>query len=279
MGDRPPRRARLAEPEIVGLVAADVEPRAREVRQQLAVQPVEEREPLGGRCERERSLRDLSPRQLDPAGRLRERAVALVDEPALEVTEAVLVRDQGDEALAAIRVELADLLGGERRGRGPDLAVCGIRERVLDVELELVDLPAREQVDQRAQRGHRRHLVAADVEHHRADQPIRMILDLHARHAVVDDELRERARAVEHAGRIAADDRRAVGSHRQAIALRGEGRIEMRRHDAGVVDRPAQGLARRRCRGPGHRTVARQYQLTSARHERTRDREKLHAAV
>ena len=48
--------------------------------------------------------------------------------------------------------------------------MCAIRERVLGVELKLIDLPAREEIDQLPQRRHRRDLVPADIKHHAADR-------------------------------------------------------------------------------------------------------------
>ena len=79
--------SRFAESEVVGLVAADVELRAREIRQQLVVQAVEKLQTFDRGRERERKFRDLPPRELDAPVGLGEWAVAIVREPPLEVAE------------------------------------------------------------------------------------------------------------------------------------------------------------------------------------------------
>ena len=86
-------------------------------------------------------------------------------QPAFEVSEGVLVRHEVDAPKRAVGVQFADLLRRERRGRLPDVPVRRIGKCMLGVELKLVVLELREQVDDQAERPHRRNLVPADVEH------------------------------------------------------------------------------------------------------------------
>ena len=51
--------------------------------------------------------------------------------------------------------------------------VSAIGERVLDIQLKLIDLPFGEPIDQGKKRRHRGNLVPADVEHHAAHGKVR----------------------------------------------------------------------------------------------------------
>ncbi len=97
--------------ELPRLVEADVHAPAREVGEQLVEQPAHEVERAGIRRldgGRPAEAADVIGEAL---GSHRERAVAVVRQPALHVAQAVLVRDQLDVALAAERVERPDLVG------------------------------------------------------------------------------------------------------------------------------------------------------------------------
>ena len=154
-------------PQVERLVAADVDEPRLEIRQQLAKQPVNELE----RCrisgtESGRILLEASPRKRRSAlGQLGEMVVARLRQPPLHVSEAVLVRHELDAVHHAVEVQLAYLLGRERRRLLPHRLVRRVGERVFGVELELVVVEARKDVHQLLQRAHRGHLVAADVEH------------------------------------------------------------------------------------------------------------------
>ena len=102
-----------------------------------------------------------------------------------------------------------------------------VRERVLGVELELVDLQLRELLDEPEERGHRRDLVAADVEHDAAGGEVRPVLDPAYGQLVppLATELHERLAGVKQAGLVMADQLDAVGRDGDAVALRvGDGR-------------------------------------------------------
>ena len=90
--------------------------------------------------------------------------VPVTVKPALHVTEGVLVRHELDEALAAVLVQLEDLLPGQRRVVPPYLGVVAVGEGVLGVELELVDLEVGEPVDEQLQALHGGYAPAADIE-------------------------------------------------------------------------------------------------------------------
>ena len=120
----------------------------------------------------DRAGRALDPEHHVALGCHGQAGVGRVLQPARHVAEAVLVRDELDVARRAVLVELLDLRGGHRARLPPHHLVPGIREGVLRVELEVVDLPLRQPIDDREQRLERRHLVSGDVEHHAADRKV-----------------------------------------------------------------------------------------------------------
>ena len=203
------------------LVTADVHLPAREVREQLLQQLVDERDRAGiGRAQGavQAAVR-VEDRRIVV---LAQRPVARVDHPAGQVAEGVLVRHQLDVALAAVGVQLHHLLAGHRRPVVPHLAVVAVGESVLGVELELVDLPLGEQVDQAVQAFHGRHPVAADVEHQAAVGDVGMVGDPHARQDPVPRlarDLPERHRPVEGARLVMAGDVDALGADGEQVTL------------------------------------------------------------
>ncbi len=98
--------------------------------------------------------------------------VAREAQPAVHMPERVLVRHQLDMALPAEGVQLQDILAGERRGACPDLGVRAVGEGVLGVELDLVDLPAGQHIDQLQRRRQRRHPITTYVKHHAARREV-----------------------------------------------------------------------------------------------------------
>jgi hypothetical protein len=149
---------RAALTEIESLVEPDVEHPALKVRQQLIVQLLEQGQAARIRRAQPVRLAAPVPRVLEAVGALCERTILIVHEPAMHVTEAVLIGHQLDEARRAVGVQLAHVLGRVRAGVLPYALVTHVRKRVLEIQLQLVDFPAREPIDERAQRGQRRHL-------------------------------------------------------------------------------------------------------------------------
>ncbi|OPZ07056.1 MAG: hypothetical protein BWZ08_02103 [candidate division BRC1 bacterium ADurb.BinA292] len=231
--------------ELEGFVAADVEQPAGEMRQQLLIQPRDELDRAGIERVERGGL---------PLGQLGERTVGGAAQPAFHVPERVLVGDELDEPLAAILVQVEDLLRGEGRGVGPDRAVVAIGERVFGVQLELIDLPLGERVDQVHQRPHARDHVAADVEHDAAVGQVGPVLDAQRgeRVGLPAGELAQRHRGVERAGAVVRDDRKLGGRDLQAVTLglAHLGRVDRQQHLDARVGRDAErrqrgGLAER----------------------------------
>ena len=204
------------------LVAADVDLPAGEVRQQLLQQLVDQRDRPGiGRAQgAEHAPVRVKDRRIVV---LAQGAVAGMDHPARQVAEGVLIRHQLDVALAAVGVEVDHLLAGHRRPAGPHLPVVAVGEGVLGIELELIDLPLAEQIDQVVQGRHGRYPVAADVEHEAAVDDVGIVGDSHARQDAalrVTGDLAERHRPVEGAGLVMADDVDALAADGEQVALR-----------------------------------------------------------
>ena len=239
---------RAAATQVERLVQADVEATAHKLRQQLVVEAAEELDnPRIGRAQAERFGVD-GEGVAEPFGHLRQRAVPVMDEPAVEMAEAVLVRGQFDESLAAVGVERADLGGGEGGGVAPDILVAFVGVGVLDVELEVVDLPLRQTVDQTLQVRHRGHPVPAHVQHRAADREIGPILDLDRRDlepagglpSVRGEPLPQRRGGSEQADRCCGFNRDAVAVDPQAVALvRGNGGSRFAYGGGGVDGDPA----------------------------------------
>ena len=164
---------------------------------------------------------------IEALGDFSQRPVAVVDEPAVEVPEAVLVRGEFDEPLPAEGVERPHLLGGERGSVAPDLLVVRVRVRVLDVELEVVHLPVGQTVDQVFQVPQRGHPVPAHVEHDAADPEVGPILDVDRRRleaggrrpTVRREPLLQGRGGAEGAGRRGGLDGHALVVQAQAIAF------------------------------------------------------------
>ncbi len=169
----------------------------------------------------------------ETVGRDRERPVAVVEQPAVHVPEAVLVGYELDVPIATEPVEFSNFVGSERAGVRVHFLMIAVRERVLAVELNLVHLPRREAIDEIAQRVHRRYLVSRDVEHHAAYREIGVVADGADRQgsAVHARELRKGGVRVEQSGFVAGDDGGTVvgdlelvafGRPRSVDALRGD---------------------------------------------------------
>lgn len=106
-----------------------------------------------------------------------EVAIARVDEPSLHVPERVLIGGELDVLSGAVGFQGTDVVGGVGVGLCPDLLVAAVGEGVLHVELEVVDLPRREPVDEGKERVQRRHLVPRHVNHDAAPLHVRPVDD------------------------------------------------------------------------------------------------------
>src|SRR6185295_9432609 len=82
------------------------------------------------------------------------------------------------EPIATESIQASNFGRRERRRILPHRAMSAISERMLGVELKLVDLEPRQPIHKLQQRKHFRHFVAADVEHDAADGDIGLVLDI-----------------------------------------------------------------------------------------------------
>src|SRR5438067_10644180 len=96
-----------------------------------------------------------------------------------------------------------------------------IGEGVLHVQLELVDFPAREQVNQSLERGQGRDLVAADVEHDAAYAELGAVVDDEGGQVrpLGGEELAQGTDAVEMTGWVARHDTDAQRTDLEPISL------------------------------------------------------------
>ena len=204
---------RLVEPDVdVGAVG--------EVGQQLGEEPPDERQgPGGGRLDR--AGRPAHAHHHVAVGVHGQVPVGLVEQPAVHVAEAVLVRHQRDVPLAAERVEGLDVLRRVRARVAPHDLVARVGEGVLGVELDVVDLPLGEAIDQRVQRLQRGDLVPGDVDHDPPDREVGPVADRADREptAVLACQLTQRHARVERARVVGRLDADRVGPHRQRVPL------------------------------------------------------------
>src|SRR5215216_168279 len=200
-----------ATPNVPGLIAANVELLAGEMRKQLGEQLSHELDAPGvRRVQAEwRHLPGVPlPGQLEAIRALGQVVVAGQLEPVVHVPEGVLVRHKLDEPLAAIGVEPEYVLTGHRASLRPYLTVVLIGEGVLRVQFEVVDLPPGKHVDQIEERLQGGDLAPAYVEHHPARREIRRVLDLPCweRLLALAQHLRQGHDAVECPGRITGNE-------------------------------------------------------------------------
>ena len=184
-------------------------------------------------------------------------------EPPLEVAQGVLVGDELDAARPAVGVEGTEVVGGVGVGVAPDVLVAGVGEGVLHVELELVDLPARQPVDEGDERLGCRHPVARHVEHDAAHGEVGPVLDAAGGQGAASPaplgsrwrgvaQLGQGGAAVASAGVVGADEPHGVVGDLQAVALGRQGAVEGLGTGA-VGDTAAVGREPRSERGRGSR--------------------------
>ena len=157
--------------------------------------------------------------------------------PALHVAEGVLVRHELDEALAAVPVQLEDLLSGQRRVAPPHLGVVLIGEGVLGVELKLVDLEVGEPVDEQLEAFHGGDAPAADVELHPPVGEIGPIANDQVREAapaaVLAGDLQQRLDAVEKASLVVSGESDTSPQNRELVPLLPADPARIDREDTG----------------------------------------------
>jgi hypothetical protein len=186
-------------------------------------------------------------------------------QPALQVAERILIGHQLNEALSAIGVEGQDLLAGDGRRVLPDCAVVTVGEGVLGVQLDLVELPTGELVDEAEERRHGGHFVPTHIEHDAPVGEVRPVGDAQRREfaAIVLEQLAQRLHPVEDARRRLGGDGDAPGIDDELVAL------GMAHAAGGDAQQDADLVGRRRCArhqrpGPGDRAAQRRLQRERA---------------
>src|ERR1043166_4785853 len=151
----------LAATQIPRLIAAHVEKAAGKVRQQFIVKLADE---LDGvrmiRRQRRRETQEIAGWTFVWCRNFREFAQRRVFEPATQMAERILVWHEVNAQFAATRIKLANLPAGQSPPTAPHGLVIAIGERVLDVELKLVDLEIGQMFDELEKRLQLRHAPA-----------------------------------------------------------------------------------------------------------------------
>ena len=154
-------------------------------------------------------------------------------QPGVHMAEGVLVGHQVDEALLAVLVQLKDVLGGEAVEIRRLLGVGGVLEAVaLHVQLELVVLQRRQEVDHHLDRLHAGLLAAADVDHVAAAGQGGLVLNDAAGQIslLLAEHLLQGGRGAEEALVAGRGDRDALRRHRDAVFLPGQRGLGDQRH-------------------------------------------------
>ncbi len=158
--------------------------------------------------------------QHEPVGTLGPLSIGVVREPPLEMAEGVLVGHQLDAVVGAGQIEPAHVVEGHRRRIGPDGSVIPVGERVLGVELKLVEATDRQALDQPRQGFACGDSIAADVEHEPTRGQIGMILDHAVReHGLASLELSQRLQSVPPAVGIGETELCRTVANRELVPL------------------------------------------------------------
>ena len=205
----------LVAAQAVGFVQADVDELGVKIGQQGLVQVAHELE----------ALRQQDVQRGGHLVLLFEQAQVVevrLAQPGVHVAEGVLVGHQVDEPLLAVLVQFDDVFGGEAVEIRRLLGVGGILEAVaLHVQLELVVLQRRQEVDHHLDRLHAGLLAAADVDHVTAAGQGGLILDGAALQLALPfrDHLMQRGCRAEEALVTGGSDGNAAPLHRDAVFL------------------------------------------------------------
>ena len=125
------------------------------------------------------------------------------------MTKAVLIRHQLHISIFAVPVQLNDVLAGQRVFGLPNLREGWIRKgKPFDVELKLIQLDARHEIDEIEQRLELWYLVSADIQHCGPNLEIRMVTDLETRYALstLTNDLAKGAHSVERSAGLGVFD-------------------------------------------------------------------------
>ena len=144
--------------------------------------------------------------------------------------------DQANVVHLAVVLQQQQLLGSEGAVADPDVRVPGEGEDVLDVKLQLVDLPPRQLLDEALEGPQLGHLAARAVVVNAATGVDGLIVDRAGRRlsAVGDEQVAQGGHGVVGPGVVGRDDVDAAGGDGDAVRLGG-----------GQVDRPADSHRRR----------------------------------
>jgi len=208
-------RLRLPAAQVPGLVAVRVQAPGAEVRQVLVVQVPEQL--VGARLGR--GQRPAVP------GLVEVRVFGVLQHVG-HVPERLQAGDQLDAAVRRVGVELAHRLGVERRILRADPGMAPEAEGVLGVEHQHVQLGARAQIDDLADRLGFRDLAARDVEHDAAEGDRGGVLDAAGGHPAAGvDELAQGLDPPAESGRGAGRDLDPLRRDRQPVRLPRQARI------------------------------------------------------
>ena len=148
-----------------------------------------------------------------------------------------------------MEVDGTKVVGGVWAGLTPDFVVAGVGEGVLHVELDLVELPAGQPVDEGEEGLERRYPVPGHVEHHPPDAEVGPVVDDAGGQRPLPVTVTAAAGIPVHGGAVAE-----LGQGGPAVT--GTGVVGRREEDAGVPQFEAVALGRE---GPvtgfGHRSV------------------------
>jgi hypothetical protein len=144
-------------------------------------------------------------------------------EPVLHMAERVLVGHQLDRPFAAVAIQLLRLLRSDGGSVLPDGSMCGVGKGVLRVQLDLVELQLRPEVDQMLEGFHGRYPVTADIEHHPPSRELRPVLDMDAGDPAcfvrLADQLPQRHESVVKSLPASGDQGQVIRANRQPVAL------------------------------------------------------------
>jgi hypothetical protein len=85
-----------------------------------------------------------------------------------KMSKAVLIRSDLNTSYRRVRIQPTHLIWRYRRPLAPSVFMSRVRERMLDVELQMIALELSKCVNQRTQLSHRRHPISRHIKHQSA---------------------------------------------------------------------------------------------------------------